>query len=115
MAVLIVVWVICAIAGALIAERKGRSAGLWAVICLLTGVFGILVIAVMSKQTQAAPAGQGRVACPACSEAILPTATLCKHCGTGLTPMAVIPAADVAGPGAPPSPVTAALTQESIA
>jgi hypothetical protein len=90
MAAVIVVWVICAIVGALIGDKKGRSAGLWAVICLITGVFGILVVAVMPKQRTEEPTiSQGRVSCPACSELILPSAKVCKHCHTTLAPMAI--------------------------
>ena len=97
MLVFVVVWVICAIVGALIADRKGRSTALWALVCLITGVFGILVIAVLPRQKdgevsvsgQSAQLDSGRVPCPACSELILPSAKLCKHCGTTLSPMAI--------------------------
>lgn len=104
---ILVIWIICAIVGALIADKKGRSAPIWALICSLTGVFGILVLALVPRVTSNSPApgeleSPARVPCPACSEPILPTAKLCKHCGTALSPLGIAAPAAVTGAATAP-------------
>jgi TctA family transporter len=47
---LIVIWVLCGIAGAVVAEKRGRNAGVWALVCILTGVFGLLVLVVLPRR-----------------------------------------------------------------
>jgi hypothetical protein len=47
MEILIALALICAIASALVAQSKGRSAGAWAFIGFLTGLIGLLIVAVM--------------------------------------------------------------------
>ncbi len=50
LAVLLIVWVICGFAGALIADSKGRNPWAWAGICLIFGLVGILVISVLASE-----------------------------------------------------------------
>jgi TctA family transporter len=50
MSALIVIWVLCGIAGAVVAEKRGRNAGGWAIVCILTGVLGLLVLVVMPRR-----------------------------------------------------------------
>lgn len=48
---LIGIWLLCGIAGAVLAEKRGRSAATWAGICILTGLVGLLVLVVMPAPT----------------------------------------------------------------
>jgi hypothetical protein len=88
MAALIVIWLLCALGGAIIAEKRGRSPLGWAVVCLFTGLIGLLIVAVIPRGDTTNPAA-GRVPCPACREAILPEARICPHCKTSLSPMQI--------------------------
>ena len=45
----LVIWIVCAIAGALIAQSKGRSPIGGAVLGLLLSVIGVLIVACWSK------------------------------------------------------------------
>ncbi len=94
MSALIVIWILCAIAGAAVADKRGRNPAGWAVICILTGLIGLLILLVIPRRGNTrtgVQADDARVPCPACAELILPSAKLCKHCGTSLSPMAVAP------------------------
>jgi hypothetical protein len=86
--------VFAAIVAALVAEKKGYSAGGWLLLGLVFGVFALLAIAVM-------PAGKKRVRiafsdcdqgnyrqCPSCKELVLREAERCKHCQIDLEPLA---------------------------
>jgi hypothetical protein len=87
------VWVLLAVAVAVFAARRGRSAVLWFVLALLLSpVLGLLFLAV-SRDLSARPAGDGELPtaqtharCPACAEWVLPQAVRCRHCGAELTP-----------------------------
>jgi DNA-directed RNA polymerase subunit RPC12/RpoP len=49
MTALVVVWVLCGIVGAVIAESRGRNALGWGLFCLLTGVLGVFIVAVSPR------------------------------------------------------------------
>jgi hypothetical protein len=89
MTAVIVIWVLCAIAGALVAENRGRSAPGWAFICLLTGVIGLLILVIsprgQPRPAEAVPARELHDAvCPGCSASLkAPVGTAkCPHCQT---------------------------------
>jgi hypothetical protein len=72
MEILVLIWLCCAIVGALIGAAKGR-AGAGAAWGLLLGPIGCLVIAV---------APDARAKCPACKSALNPGASECHRCGS---------------------------------
>jgi TctA family transporter len=50
MSALIAIWVLCGIAGAAVAEKRGRNALGWGLICILTGVLGLFVLVVSPRR-----------------------------------------------------------------
>jgi hypothetical protein len=86
-------WFVLAIAVALLANKRGRSAFGWFVIALLfsplVGFVFLLVLDDLSASTGSSagvPSGATHVKCPACAEWVMPEATVCKHCGHALEP-----------------------------
>lgn len=67
MEILLVVWVLCGIASAVIANAKNRSAFGWFILGLLLGVLGLLIIAVLPQQAPLPPLGMRRVNCVRCT------------------------------------------------
>ena len=83
-------WILLSVAVAILATKRGRGGGSWFLIALLLSpllgaIFLLVSDNLATKNTQTDP-NQGRIKCPACAELVLPEATLCKHCGTTLTP-----------------------------
>jgi predicted transporter len=56
--------VVCAIAAGVIAQRKGRSQNLFAVLGFIFGVFGVLAAVLAAPE---APSGMQAVTCPRCN------------------------------------------------
>lgn len=91
----LIIWLIFAVACAIIANNKGRSGIGWFFLGLVFGIFALIVVAVLS------PIGEQRAItrerdvlakvfsrpCPLCHERILKEATKCKHCGSEVTPL----------------------------
>lgn len=107
-AVVIIVWVVCAVLCASVASRKGHSGCLWGLLGLVFGFFALIIIAVMpsarrepitvnvnapsfqapprtepaSAPLLASPAPQRKEkTCPDCAESVLADAKVCRHCG----------------------------------
>lgn len=89
-------WVMFAVVVGVFAGNKGRSGVGWFLLSLvISPLLGFLFVAVLSnlkaeQERDAAKAAQPgpstHVRCPACAEWVLPQATVCKHCGSALTP-----------------------------
>jgi hypothetical protein len=69
----LLLWILCGIAAAMIAAKKGR-AGQGLVLGFLLGPFGILFALLMSGN---------RSQCPAC-KSMIPEATICPYCRSAL-------------------------------
>ncbi len=83
-----IIWVACGLFAASIAQTKGYSGCLWAIIGFLFGPLALLGIGFMEKKS--APEDDDQPAtrpCPFCSEPIRVTAIKCKHCGSEVTPL----------------------------
>jgi hypothetical protein len=82
-------WFLCAIACALLANKRNRSPLGWFLISMilspLLGFIFLLVIKDLSiTPDQLAPSDATHVRCQACAEFVLPQAAVCKHCGAAL-------------------------------
>lgn len=85
---LLVGWVIFAIIIGAIAAGKGRSFIGWTLIaCIVSPLIAIILVAVISpanrgdRRQERQFQRHGSKECPDCSEQVLGTATVCKHCG----------------------------------
>ncbi len=101
MAVLIVVWLVCALLGALIGSSKGQTAAGF-FLGLLLGIIGLIIV-VFLKPAEGFK-GAGRVSCPHCAEKIMPAATVCPHCNRDVQPSALPPAPARTAKGWVPDP-----------
>lgn len=82
-----ILWLLCGIASAAIANSKGRSGCGWFLLGILFGPFGFVVAALPSMKTAPrAPTPKTHVQCPDCAELILKEARKCKHCGCKVIP-----------------------------
>lgn len=81
---LVAAWVILACIPAYIAQRKGRSAAAFLFYGLVVPPIAI-VHAVLMRDND------GRVPCPACAERIMPTASVCPHCHSAVSGLALAP------------------------
>jgi hypothetical protein len=91
-----IIWLLFSIAVGMYAGSRGRGSGNWFVIAMLfSPLLGFIFCAVSPnlKEAQAAqaakdalPSEKSHVKCPHCAEFVLPEASVCKHCGSQLTP-----------------------------
>lgn len=77
---ILIFWICCGIAAAMVASSKGRDTGGWFVLGLLLGPFGLIFALIVSKEGPA----QDERKCPFCAEYVKREAVVCKHCGRDL-------------------------------
>lgn len=87
------IWIVIAIACAVIASSKGRNGFLWFIGGFCLSIIGLIIIAALpSLKPQPTVAGgeiatpQTHVRCPDCKELVRKDAVKCKHCGSALVP-----------------------------
>lgn len=99
-------WFAFSVIAGVVAGAKGRSgAGYFFLSIVLSPLVGIVAAALMpriepQRQVASIATEPGRIPCPECAELILPTAKICKHCGSRISTLKAIPSntkADDAG------------------
>jgi hypothetical protein len=53
MVLVLIVWLLCGILTAFIAQSKGLSVGTWAIVGILAGFIGVLIVALVPSKTPA--------------------------------------------------------------
>lgn len=88
MEIFILLWIGCAVLCWIVANNKGRFAGVWFLIALLLGPFAIMAVGLMSSRERVSggPTSSTHVKCPDCRELVLMDARVCKHCKSRLMP-----------------------------
>lgn len=82
-------WFALSVAVGIFAETRGRSSGNWFVLAMLISPVLAFIFCAISKNLKedtALPSEKTHVHCPKCAEYVLPQASICKHCGTAITP-----------------------------
>lgn len=136
MGVFLLVWLGCAIAAALIASSKNRSAGGWFFVSLFLGIFGVAIVACLDRLPAGAsdfgasspaasgleefseigkvpPAAAPSRACPHCAETIKAAAKICRFCQRDVEPVADLPIVKATAAQVPSLPPSAAVSDDS--
>lgn len=89
----LIFWILCGIAAAIAASKRGRSSLWWFILGILLGPFGLVFVLLMSPvqpaaEPVAAPTSSGEISldaeikkCPSCAELIKLEAMKCRFCG----------------------------------
>lgn len=93
--VLLAIWIVTAVAAAIIANSKGRSGCGWLILSALFGPLALLAVAMTSRDAATVARTEERAGlqagtlrrCPTCNEAIRREAAKCKHCGADVEPL----------------------------
>lgn len=89
--ILLLIWLVCAVAASVIAASKGRSRFGWLLIGALLGPFAVLGAAIVGRDTARDTRDGLRFGdlrpCPACHEAIRREASKCRHCSSPVEPL----------------------------
>ncbi|WP_253947515.1 zinc ribbon domain-containing protein [Paraburkholderia xenovorans] len=94
----IVVWLVCMLITALVANTKNRNPIAWALLAIPLGLIATVVVACSTKLPGAASpaAGSGGTSpvktCPRCAETVKAAAQVCRFCQHGFAPSVATPA-----------------------
>ena len=75
MGIVILVWIVCGVAAAFVAENRGASGFLWFILGVVLGPLGLIF---------SFASGSDRV-CPACRKRVHPKATRCPYCQSDIS------------------------------
>lgn len=78
------IWIVFAVATALIADAKNRNVIGWFVLSIVIGAFATIIVACLPRldktERQAASDASGYKVCPQCAETIKSAALVCRFC-----------------------------------
>jgi hypothetical protein len=91
MEVLLIIWVLCGVAGGMILSNKGRSGCGGFALGFLLGPIGLVIALVMQtdhKELESRTLSTGDMRkCPSCAELVRAEAQKCRFCGSDLPPL----------------------------
>jgi hypothetical protein len=85
----LLVWIVLAVVGAIVASNKGRSGAGWFFICLLLTPLMILILLALPTRKSPQPqpvrvieasADEATKTCPQCAETVRAAAKICRFC-----------------------------------
>lgn len=83
--------IVCSVITSAVAESRGRDSTGWSYIGFLLGVFGLILVLALPKDTvmmEKISISSGCMRkCPHCAELVKPEATICRYCNRELPPI----------------------------